>query len=202
MKSFLATLFVLTASFASAQTPVLITNTQAVDFTHDAALSLGTTSGPVMMCRTSAAEPTNATGDTRAFAVWCHGSGAIHTIQTDNSGNDMASFASHGFYLTSAASNNSTSAKNSAGWLHLIHFTNTTGTTYYLRLYDSASAPTCSSATNFVETIPLPGGTSNGRATVQGEPYTNGIAFCLTGGAGSTDNTNAAVGIYGVLKWH
>jgi hypothetical protein len=31
--------------------------------------------------------------------------------------------------------------------------------------------------------------------------YATGIAFCLTGGSSSTDNTNAAVGIFGVIKY-
>jgi hypothetical protein len=188
-------------AFAQGQ-PVFITNTQAVDFVHDAALSLGTASGPLGMCRTSAARPTAATGDTRAFAQWCNLYGATHEIPTDNAGNDLSTFAAHGYYITTTASTNSINAKNTAGMLHVIHLYNSTATIYYLRLYDSSTAPTCSSATNFVESIPLPPGQTNGRVTFQGEPYTNGIGYCITGGAGSTDATNAAVGIFGKLEWH
>lgn len=190
------------ASRVWAQQPVTITNVQAVDFTHDAALSLGTTSGPLGMCRTSAARPTVSSGDTRAFAIWCNQYGAIHTIATDNSGNPMDSFASHGATIVSAASTNSTTAKNTAGFLHVIHVVNNTATWYYVRLYDSATPPTCSSATGWVETIGIPPGGVNGRATSQGEPYTAGISYCITGGPSSTDATNAAVGLYGTIKWH
>lgn len=177
-----------------AQQPVTIVNVQAVDYTHDAALSLGTTSGPLIMCRTSAARPTVATGDTRAFAAWCNQYGAIHVIDTDNLGNpsDVAT----PYFLTSAASTNSTSVKGSAGTLHLVHLTNTTATTYYLRLYNSASAPTCSSATGFIRSIPVLATSVNGYAVKVGETFGTGIGFCFTGGGSSTDNTNAATGVY------
>jgi hypothetical protein len=174
--------------------PVTITNVQAVDYTHDAALSLGTTSGPVGMCRTSAARPTVATGDTRAFATWCNLYGALHVIVTDNNGNpaDVAT----PFFLASAASTNSTNVKNAAGTLHMVHVTNTTATIYYLRLYNLSAAPTCSSATGFVRSIPIPAGQPNGYAVFVGETFGTGIGFCYTGGGSSTDNTSAATGSY------
>jgi hypothetical protein len=195
----LALLAVLWTTPLFAQAPVLVTNIQAVDYLHDAALSLGTTSGPLLMCRTSAAEPTNASGDTRAFAVWCHGSGAIHVIDTDNNGNPATSVTP--YYLTSAASTNSSLVKNAPGSLYYIHVTNTTSTTYYLRLYNLASAPTCSSATGFIESIPVFGTSVNGRTLKLGVTFGTGIGFCLTGGGSSTDNTNAAVGVYIALGW-
>jgi hypothetical protein len=181
------------ASLAHAQQPVTVVNIQAVDYLHDAALSLGTTSGPLGMCRTSAARPTVATGDTRAFAIWCNQYGAQHFILTDNAGNPAD--VSTPYYLTSAASTNSTNVKASAGTLHMVHLTNTTATTYYLRLYNLASAPTCSSATGFVKTVPVLATSSNGYTLTVGETFATGIGFCFTGGSGSTDNTNAATGI-------
>jgi hypothetical protein len=103
-------------------------------------------------------------------------------------------------YITSAASTNSTSCKGSAGNVYTIRAINTTSTLYYLRLYNSSSAPTCSSATGFVETIPIPqsSGAGAGITTFNGAPqaYGTGIGFCLTGGGSSTDNTNAATGVY------
>lgn len=103
-------------------------------------------------------------------------------------------------YTASAASTNSTNCKGSAGNIYAIHLTNTTTTTYYLRLYNSSSAPTCSSSTGFIETVPALGAPSasanggiNGR---EGWPqaFSTGISFCFTGGGSSTDNTNAATG--------
>lgn len=103
-------------------------------------------------------------------------------------------------YITSAASTNSTNCKASAGNVYFVHVTNTTTTNYFLRLYNSSSAPTCSSATGFVETIPALGASANGgvngRVNMIPQSYTTGIGFCLTGGGSSTDNTNAATGVY------
>lgn len=95
-----------------------------------------------------------------------------------------------------AASTNATSVKASAGTLCHLAAINTTVTTYYLRLYNLATAPTCSSATGAVHTYPvLPSGGINIPLPV-GETYSTGIAFCVTGGGGDTDNTNAATGVY------
>lgn len=102
-------------------------------------------------------------------------------------------------YLSSAATTNATSVKASAGTLYDVSVVNTTATLYYLRLYNLATAPTCSSATGFVETIPVPASTSGAgiaKSFPIGRDYSAGIAYCLTGGGSSTDNTAAATGVY------
>jgi hypothetical protein len=94
--------------------------------------------------------------------------------------------------------------KNAAGNVYGFRFVNTTATIYYLRMYNASSAPTCSSGTGFVESIPIPASTSGaGFAFLEpmGEAYTTGIGFCLTGGSSSTDNTNAAVGVFGTILY-
>ena len=99
----------------------------------------------------------------------------------------------------SAASTNSTSVKGSAGMIYNITAINTTATLYYLRLYNSSSAPTCSSATGFIATYPIPASTSGGGVvvdTTHGIVFGTGIGFCITGGGSSTDNTNAATGVF------
>jgi hypothetical protein len=106
--------------------------------------------------------------------------------------------------LVSAASTNSTNCKNASGNVYGFRFVNTTATIYYLRMYNSSSAPTCSSATGFVEAIPIPASTSGaGFAFLEpmGEAYTTGISFCFTGGSSSTDNTNAATGVFGTILY-
>lgn len=101
-----------------------------------------------------------------------------------------------------AASNNSTSIKSTAGNLCDIIPINTTTTIYYLKLYDSSSAPTCSSATGIKHVYPIPPASAAGgaggftRQVTLGESYANGIGFCVTGGGGDTDNTNAATGVF------
>jgi hypothetical protein len=84
--------------------------------------------------------------------------------------------------------------------LYGVEVINTTSTIYYLRLYNLSSGPTCSSATGFIRTIPIPHGSGAGAGIANfytvGETYGTGIGFCLTGGGSGTDNTNAAVGVY------
>lgn len=107
-------------------------------------------------------------------------------------------------YITSAASTNATNCKASAGQLYGFDLVNTTGTIYYLRLYNLSSSPTCSSATGFVRTIPIPASTTGAgiaRSIPVGEAYGTGLGFCLTGGGSSTDNTNAATGVYVTLNY-
>jgi hypothetical protein len=106
--------------------------------------------------------------------------------------------------IASAASTNATNVKASAGQVYNIFAVNTTATVYYLRLYNLSSTPTCSSATGFVGSIAIPANTSGAGIAVPfpvGWAFNTGIGYCITGGAGSTDNTNAAVGIYGAIVY-
>lgn len=107
-------------------------------------------------------------------------------------------------YITSGASTNATNCKASGGNLYSIEAINTTATLYYLRLYNLSTSPTCSSATGFVRTIPVPASTTGAGIVIDkavGEAYGTGLGFCLTGGGASTDNTNAATGVYVTLNY-
>jgi hypothetical protein len=109
--------------------------------------------------------------------------------------------------VLSAASTNSTNCKATSGNFYGYELYNTTTTVYYLRLYNAGSAPTCSSATGFIRSIPIPPAASAGLVggvvvhKFYPEGYSTGVAFCITGGSSSTDNTNAAVGIFGVIDY-
>jgi hypothetical protein len=112
--------------------------------------------------------------------------------------------AALGCYLQSAASTNSTNCKASPGNFYGVRAVNTTASLYYLRLYNSSSAPTCSSSTGFIESIPIPASaTGAGIMAVLPIPigYSTGISFCFTGGGSSTDNTSAATGVYLTLYY-
>jgi hypothetical protein len=109
--------------------------------------------------------------------------------------------------ILSAASTNATSCKGSAGNLYGYEIYNTSTTVYYLRLYNLASAPTCSSATGFIRTIPIPpasaaggvgGAVSNYSVPVN---FGTGIGYCITAGSSSTDNTSAATGVFGEVRY-
>lgn len=107
-------------------------------------------------------------------------------------------------WFTSAASTNSTNCKNGSGNLYSVLLINTTATLYYLRIYNTSTAPTCSSATGFLQSIPVPASaTGAGFSFTPAVPigFSTGISFCFTGGSGSTDNSNAATGVFGVLEY-
>jgi hypothetical protein len=86
---------------------------------------------------------------------------------------------------------------------HTLYTLNLTGlntTAAYVRVYDTATAPTCSSATGAVHSFLVLGsataqGGLNYPLPAQGEAYANGLAFCITGGAADTDNTSAVAGV-------
>lgn len=110
-----------------------------------------------------------------------------------------ASGGATGSTILSAASNNSTSIKASAGTLYSVTFLQTTTTLMDIRFYDTASAPTCSSATgmklNFVvqSNTVTPGASFNLGPT--GIAFTTGIGVCITGANANNDNTNAVTGL-------
>lgn len=97
------------------------------------------------------------------------------------------------------ASTNSTLIKNAAGTLCGITAISTSATLAYLKVYNLASAPTCSSATGIVHVYPIPASATGAGVritTAPGEAYGTGIGFCVTGGGTDTDNTNAPTGIF------
>lgn len=98
----------------------------------------------------------------------------------------------------SAASTNSTSIKGSAGTLCKLVAINTTAALYYLKFYNTSSAPTCNSDA-VVASYPVPASTTGAGVAIPlgsyGEAYTTGIGMCLTGALADNDNTNAATGV-------
>lgn len=105
--------------------------------------------------------------------------------------------------LLSAASNNSTNIKASAGTLCELTVINTTATLVDLRLYDTSSAPTCSSATGVIANYPVQANTTSPGFSINlgmyGKAFATGIGFCLTGANADNDNTNAVTGVN--LNW-
>lgn len=95
----------------------------------------------------------------------------------------------------SAASNNSTLAFAAKALLDSVVLTDSAGTgdTYYFKLYDKATAPTCGTDTP-VWTIAIKEGDAVTLSAL-GLMFSNGIGFCLTGGIADSDNTAAAAGV-------
>ena len=98
------------------------------------------------------------------------------------------------------SSTNANSLKATPGTLWGVIAINTTGTIGYLRLYDLATTPTPSSGTGCVSVLPIPASTSGSGLdpffNPVGAKFSNGIAYCVTGGGADTDNTSGPAGIY------
>ncbi len=203
MRTFILILTCLWSVPAFAQQPVKVVDSTGADVPvatttevqHDTALGTVTNlKGLLDFCRGRASVPSAVSADDDAVLGWCALTGARAMFPTAYSAGGADTC-----YITSAASTNSTNCKASAGTVYDLSVVNTTATLFYLRLYNLSSAPTCSSATGFVESIPVPASTSGAgivRTFPVGRNYGTGIGFCLTGGGSSTDNTNAATGVY------
>ena len=98
------------------------------------------------------------------------------------------------FGLEPIAGTNSTSVKGSAGQVYHVAATNNSATVNYIRFYNSSSAPTCSSSSNWVYSMEIPASTSGAgfvQDISQGLAFSSGIGICVTSGFGKTDATNA-----------
>jgi hypothetical protein len=99
-------------------------------------------------------------------------------------------------YLPSAASTNATNVKNAAGTIHAMWFVNLNAAVRYIRFYNTSSAPTCSSATGFVASVPIPADpTGAGIAPPLGPhgiAFSTGISYCITTGPANNDNNAVA----------
>lgn len=135
------------------------------------------------------------------------GQNGTWTVQPGNTANTTPWLVAHyaataggctPVHYLSAATNNSTNVKASAGQLYNnVTVINTTATLYYLKLYDKATAPTCGTDTP-VQTYPVPASTSGAGVVTPinvGMAFTTGIGFCLVAGLADNDNTSAATGV-------
>lgn len=105
---------------------------------------------------------------------------------------DLPGLPAH--YL-SAASTNPTVIKAAPGTLLSITAINTTATLYYLKMHNTAAAPTAG-VTPVALNFAIPASASgNGFVCTVPTLFTAGIAFTLVGGIADADNSNAATGI-------
>lgn len=96
----------------------------------------------------------------------------------------------------SAASNNATLVYAGTSLVKWVLVVNTTATTYYLKLYSKASAPTCGTDTPALR-IPVPPQADGGvvALSLENSQFALGVGFCLVAGIADNDNTNAATGV-------
>lgn len=160
--------------------------------------------------------PTELTGSTRVFAfrgyarngVSASGStvisGEVSILNLEPSSDPAFSVSSCPIF--SAATNNSTNCSTSATNLFGIWAENTNETVYYLRLYNSATAPSGCPSTNAVRPpIAIPPGVATGKVggivinKINPRHFTNGLSYCITAGSADDNNASAVTGIFGEL---
>jgi hypothetical protein len=171
------------------------------DVTEDTA-SVGGESGPMVMAirRDALVDGTSSpstTGEYGNLSIDAVGNLYTRAYAYSSGGADLAS-------VTATASTNSTNVKASPGTVFGMTLFNENATKYYLRLYNLASAPTCSSATGWVASLTIPASTDAAGFSVSlpiGANFSTGIGYCITGGAASTNNSNAATGIHGIILY-
>lgn len=208
---FLALVLVAIATPAFAQQAVTLSGMKAEDDT-----ATDKDKGVVLLVKRCDTASSSASADGK-YAVLCSdangnlriavGNGSLTDASsvavTTSMATTLATGAATECPIVSLASTNATNCKSSAGNFYGYELYNTTTTVYCLRLYNLASAPTASSATGWIRSIPIPPASSAGLVggIVALSPipvnYTVGIGYVITGGCSSTDNTNAASGIYG-----
>jgi hypothetical protein len=153
---------------------------------------------------TGAATSANQSTEITSLASIASNTGAAIPAGTNNIGNvGLAAGATGGCTPThylSAASTNSTNVKNAAGTLCSITIINNTTTAADLRIYNTSSAPTCSSATGVVANYGIQANTTSPGLSPNLGPFGlalgTGISFCLTAYDGTdTNNSNSVTGI-------
>ncbi len=92
------------------------------------------------------------------------------------------------YVLISAATNNATSVKASAGQIYTMYAVNNSASWRYVKLYNRASAPTVGTDTP-IQTYGLPPSSGGTLPMPVGMPFATGIALAITGGIAHNDNT-------------
>lgn len=95
-----------------------------------------------------------------------------------------------------ASGTNATSVKGSAGQLYKIEITNNSTNIGYLKIYNTASAPTAGSGTPVIRIMcPVSGGAFSSFSDV-GVAFSSGIGFTFTGGIADADTTSVAASAF------
>lgn len=96
-------------------------------------------------------------------------------------------------HVTSAASNNKTAVKASAGQLYMISAQNVNAAARYLKVFDKTSANVTAGTTAADYQFTIPGNTAGAGLVLnidKGIAHANAITIMITGGAALTDNTS------------
>ncbi len=105
---------------------------------------------------------------------------------------------------TAADTSNHANCKNAPGNLYGYEAINTSATLAYLRLYNLTTDPTCTSATGFIRSIPIPASATGAGVEVDFSVpvgYTTGIGYCVTATGANTNNGAPPAGVFITLRY-
>jgi hypothetical protein len=111
---------------------------------------------------------------------------------------DTPCYINNGVGSTAAVT--SGSCRNRSGRFLGGRIVNTSATPAFLRLYNLATVPICSSSEGFQESIPIPPNYSGIVDTNSNYFYNTGVGYCLTGGGTNNNNTPAPAGVFGSIR--
>jgi hypothetical protein len=180
-------------------------NQQAVNSGGNAAVNVAQINGTTTLTGNgttgAGSQRVTIASDNTAFSVNAVESGTW-TVQPGNTPNTSAwlvqpvagtSGGSTPYHLISAASNNATSLKASAGLVYGYSLSNTNVAARYFKLYNKASAPAPATDT-VVWTEQIPANGTIIAAFPEGMNFTTGIAFAAVANMSDTDNTSIGAG--------
>jgi hypothetical protein len=102
-----------------------------------------------------------------------------------------------GHYIGAVSTNATLVVANTAQQVHGFlgyNYVNTNATTYYLKLYDKATAPTCGTDKPFAVFAMLQNNQKTAFSLIPRQ-LTNGLGFCIVGGIADADTSNGATAI-------
>lgn len=130
--------------------------------------------------------------------------GGTWTVQPGNTANTTAwlvqdvagtSGGSTLFHVISAATNNATSLKSSAGMLYGGSISNTNASPRYVKFYNKATAPAPATDNALILwTLQVPGNSTVPVAVPEGGVFGTGIGFAAVANMADTDNTSIGAG--------
>jgi hypothetical protein len=126
----------------------------------------------------------NASGD--AAPLKGNNVGAIYTQEIGGVANGLTLANA-----ISAATNNSTNVKASAGQVYFVKVCNINAAVRWLKLYNKASAPTCGTDTPVMRIL-APVNSCTVQPIPVGATFGTGIGYCIVTGATDADNTATA----------
>jgi hypothetical protein len=171
-------------SFAVANVPVGQVGSWTVAATQSGTWNVGT-----VTTVTTVSTVTAVTAITNALPAGTNTLGQVALVPVTSGGLTMYS-------LISGASTMAANVKNAAGQLYEIVCSNTGATVAYLKLFNSASAPTAGSGTP-VWRLMIPGNTAGAglaKTLPEGLAFSAGIGYTCTGGSADNDTTALAAG--------